>query len=196
MTYPDPRTQPSGDDHPVWPPQQAPDAPKKSRLPLILTAIAALAVVIVAAVITTLAVAGRDRTVAAPKPVATAAGAIPIEGCGSFCDDPTPTPAAGPILTKADIKLSTKITDKQCFGSAGCSITLKVIADHVDRASTLSPDETWEVTYEIRGVEDGPVIGSFEITGEQYTVNEEDVSTTSSKSKISIKVTDIEKVGL
>jgi hypothetical protein len=61
---------------------------------------------------------------------------------------------------------------------------------------TLSDDDTWLVTYEISGVDDGPLIGSFEMTGDEYTVNEEDVQTKSSKSKVTVKVTSVEKVGL
>lgn len=194
MTTIDPRTPESGSAQPVWPPQQLPAPGKKSRLPLILAAIAVLVIVIVAAVVTTLAVAGGSRNDAAPQTAApAAAGAIPVEGCGSFCDDPTPAPAAGPLLTKADVELSTKTTEKHCFGSAGCNLTLKVLAGWTQ---TLSADETWEVTYEIRGVEDGPLVGTFEITGDKYESNSEIVSTTSSKSKVTIKVTEVEKVGL
>lgn len=103
-------------------------------------------------------------------------------------------PAVSVTPKAADIKLTAKITDKQCFGSAGCLITFKVNMAY--SGPDLSTDDTWEVTYEVTGIKDGPMIGSFDITGDTYDVNEVNVDTTSSKKKISIKVTGVDKVGI
>lgn len=107
--------------------------------------------------------------------------------------DEDASPAAGPILTTDNIELSLKTTEKQCFGSAGCIVKVKVEAGW---DSTLSPDETWEVTYEITGDESGPIVGSFDVTGQQYDVNTENLSTKSKSTKIRIKVTSVDKLGI
>lgn len=100
--------------------------------------------------------------------------------------------AARPAASQ--FRLTPKITEKQCFGSAGCNVTLKVQVGY--HGAPLSEDDTWEVTYEISGDESGPIIGSFETTGTTYDVRTEMLSTKSSKTKIAIKVTDVEKVGI
>ena len=76
----------------------------------------------------------------------------------------------------------------------GCNVTLQVKMGY--GGPDLSEDDTWAVTYRITGDESGPIIGTIEVTGDQYDVNTEILSTRSSKTKISIKVTDVEKVGI
>jgi hypothetical protein len=100
----------------------------------------------------------------------------------------------GPTLDVSLIKLTPKVKDKQCFGSAGCNVTVKL--DMAYDGPTLAEDETWEVTYELRGGEDGPTIGTFEVTGKSYTVPEESVSTPNKNTQLTVKVTDVEKRGL
>jgi hypothetical protein len=123
------------------------------------------------------------------------AGERDLDGDSDIAATPAAEPTtAGPTLSASDITLRPKVTDKQCFGSAGCSVTIKI--DMSYRGPDLSPDETWAVTYEVSGDEDGPIIGTFDITGDQYTVNEESLSTKSKSTKVSIKVTDVEKLGI
>ncbi|MEU8242250.1 hypothetical protein AB0C07_28700 [Actinoplanes missouriensis] len=100
-----------------------------------------------------------------------------------------PTAEPGPTLSVSDLKLTPKVVKKQCFGSAGCNVSVKVEVGYDGPA--LSPDDTWEVTYEVTGDESGPIIGTFELAGERYDQNEISMSTRSSKSKIGIKVTDV-----
>lgn len=185
---------PGQPENPYWPPRPAPA--KKSRLPWIIAA--AVAALLIGGTTTGILVAGRDA------PTTTTGGVTtPVEehllgddgSDGSITPDPiVDTPAPGPTPRTADIKLTAKITDKQCFGSAGCHVEFKVNLAY--GGPVLSADDTWEVTYEITGVEDGPMIGTLEVTGDEYTVNEEFVSTSSSKKKISIKVTGVDKIGL
>jgi hypothetical protein len=196
MTTIDPRTPESGSPQPVWPPQQVPAPRRKSRLPMLIGGVFALVVVIVATVIATIALSGGSQPTAAPKPAS--AGALPVDQCGGgLCDaEPTAAPTTdGPAVTAADIKLTPQVTGKQCFGSAGCNVTLKVKLAYDGPA--LDPDGTWLVTYEIKGGDDGPIIGSFEMMGDRtYEVNTEIVGTRSSKTKVTIKVTNVEKVGV
>lgn len=157
--------------------------------------VVAAAALIVAAAIVVLVMSNRPHAPA----VATTKPAVPVDTCGEdLCSTPTPTPtatptAAGPVLTVADIHLTLKTTDKECFGSAGCNVQVKVEMGPLDEMPGAG--ETWEVTYEITGGNDGSSIGSFDITGDKYEINTEMVSTASSKSKLHVKVTDVERLG-
>lgn len=132
--------------------------------------------------------------------VAAAVAAVaPPDPTGQAVSDPLPTdggaPATGgPTLVASAIELTPKVIDKQCFGSAGCNVSIKVQMSY--GGPDLSPDDTFAVTYQVTGDESGPIIGTFEVTGSQYTEQEESLSTRSSKTKISIKVTGVEKVGI
>jgi len=98
-------------------------------------------------------------------------------------------------LTKQDVKLSLKTTSKQCFGSAGCNVTVQVqagVAASLQQA--LPPDGTWDVTYQITGDESGPIIGTFSLYGNgKYDVNEESLSTGSSYTPVRVKVISVEQ---
>lgn len=176
-----------------------PPAPKrKSRLPLVLGITGGL-ILLLAVLGIGIAIGGMGNDKAgtpSARDAGQTANAAPIDAGepGVPTDEPTEQPTAGPTPRVRDFALRPKITDKECFGSAGCSVTLKVQAEYVGPA--LNPDDTYEVTYEIRGVEEGPQIGSFEMTGDTYEVNEEFVDTKSSKSVITIKVTSVDKVGI
>lgn len=135
------------------------------------------------------------------KPTAGASQAsppLPQDPCGGGICATTPISAAAPPDSYqpkvSDFKLTPKITDKQCFGSAGCNVDLEVKVAY--GGPPLSADDTWRITYQITGDESGPIIGSTDITGENYDLNEESLSTKNSKTKITIKVTDVEKRGL
>lgn len=102
-------------------------------------------------------------------------------------ESPQPLPY---VPTKNDFKLTVKILKKECFGSAGCNITYRVQVSY--EGQPLNPSETWEVTYEVRGGEDGPVINTFTVNGDQASVDErENLSTSSASSRLSVVVTDV-----
>jgi hypothetical protein len=108
---------------------------------------------------------------------------------------PIPSPTTAGDLTRTDVELTLKTTEKQCFGSAGCSVTVGVRAA-VDQAviDSLPADGTWDVTYQITGDESGPIIGTFSLYGNgKYDVNEEFLSTRSSNTPIRVNVTDVER---
>jgi hypothetical protein len=108
----------------------------------------------------------------------------------------TEPPTTGRAITAADMTLTLKTTEKQCFGSAGCNLTVEVRAKRKPGVPEPNPDETWQVTYQITGDEAGPIIGSFEITDGKYDINEENLSTRSSKTKVTVKVISVEKEGI
>jgi hypothetical protein len=183
-------------------PATTPAPASKSRAPWLIAG--TLAALLIAGAVTGILVAARPAHVA----TATSTGDVqtqveehgapaPADVCGyleDLCATTPAVPAVSVTPKAADIKLTAKVTSKHCFGSAGCNVEFRVKMAY--SGPDLSADDTWEVTYEVTGVEDGPLLGSFDITGDTYDVNEEIAGTTSSSKKISIKVTAVDKVGL
>lgn len=197
MTYQPTPDQPPVVPGPQWyPPAPQPPAPRKTR-PLVWIGLALAGLVGLGLVGGILAAAqdlGKTTAVATTAP-------LPQDKCGGgICDEDTPaepavtTTTAGPKPYPNQFKLTPKTVSKQCFGSAGCIVEVQVKAEY--SGETLSEDDTWQVTYTLTGDESGPIIESFDLTGTTYDVSTISLSTKSSKTKISVKVTDVEKVGL
>lgn len=86
-----------------------------------------------------------------------------------------------------------KTTKKACFGSAGCNVTYHIDVTYAGTQS-LDDSKTYVVTYQVSGVDDGPAINSFEITGDQYTYDESEFGQTpSSSTRLKAKATDVEE---
>lgn len=133
-----------------------------------------------------------------------------IAGCagGGPVSDSTATDTAAPVATTTteaaaetttaptysvpkakDFKVTIKVREKQCFGSAGCNVTYRV---ELAWNQTYDPAVTYDVTYEVRGGEDGPVVNTLTVTGDEYQRDSEElVSTRSTKTKLSAVVTDV-----
>jgi hypothetical protein len=98
--------------------------------------------------------------------------------------EPNEPPSAG------DFAISVKVLSKHCFGSAGCNITYRI--DPSYSGHLLDSGDTYTITYEVTGVEDGPQINSFTLTGDQVQYeSEESAQTTSSSVKLKAKVTGV-----
>jgi hypothetical protein len=149
-------------------------------------------VIITAAVALVLGVmlGGASDTSTTPGPTTTVTkttAATPSEST----EDPTDTSSFH--TTKSDWKATLKITDKQCFGSAGCNVDVRVKIGYYGDSSLIPEDATIELTYKIKGASDGAVIGSTTVTNQtEYDVNTESVETRSSSSKLSVEITDVE----
>ncbi len=158
----------------------------KSRMVISFSAGAVILVALT--ILGTLAITHRDKPKAAASPEA--ASAWDLEQA-----QPEPaetTTAPGPALSATDLTLTPKVTKKQCFGSAGCNVSIKVEVGYGGPA--LSEDDTWEVTYQVTGDESGPIVGTFELTGTKYDQDEISLSTKNSKTKISVKVTGVDGI--
>lgn len=100
--------------------------------------------------------------------------------------------SSGYTPTKADFTLGVKILSKQCFGSAGCNIEFRIQPAYI--GDPLSDSQTTEVTYKIAGSQD-EYSNSFTMTGTDASVQEtESVSTASSTTKLTAKVTDVQSL--
>src|SRR4051794_37761822 len=100
------------------------------------------------------------------------------------CDElPSASPSAEPVTfnpTKKDFKITVKVREKKCFGSAGCNITYRINPDYVGDVEFPDTGET-EVFYKIRGAED-PIENYFTVDseGSAHFDSEETASTASS----------------
>lgn len=147
------------------------------------TGLAALAIV-VAGVVAAVVLTGKDEPSRVEQALAEAT------------QDPAPTTEAtttepAPVVTPSlsAIRLTPKILDKHCFGSAGCNVEFEI---DMSLGVMVTGGTVWRVTYEVTGVEDAPVIGSFELDDSSYDRVTELVQTASSKAKIKIRATEIE----
>lgn len=174
-------------NQPVWPPA----APKKRRTWL-WAGLAVAAVLAVCGIGSCIAFADAvDEAAKQPAPGQVRATAGSDKPNWPPADDAPAKKRANYRPKPADFKLTVKVLSKKCFGSAGCNVSYRVEVGYVG-ASQPSPEDTWRVTYAVSGVEDGPQVNSFILTGDQYSIDEEEFAQTkSSKAKLTAKVTDI-----
>jgi hypothetical protein len=89
-----------------------------------------------------------------------------------------------------DFKLTLKVLSKQCFGSAGCNLTYRILVSYA--GPTLNPATTYDVLYTVKGGEDGPITNTLKVTGDQSSVDEEESASTKHKAdKLTVAVTDV-----
>lgn len=136
-----------------------------------------------AAALTITALAGCTRTVVVhdSPPASTVATVDPVP----VVDSPAPFDYKAAGLT-----IDLKVTSKQCFGDAGCNVTVKPELS-VDDPSSVPDTASGEVTYTITGDESGPVIGTLTLTGSQYDGTETFLSTSGSGVTPKASITDI-----
>lgn len=111
-------------------------------------------------------------------------------GAGEVVATTTPVSVRTPGLD--DIHLTPRIMGRQCFGSAGCNVNLRI---DVAADFALDPAVTWEVTYEVTGPEDGPLVDTLTITGDEVSGPERVVSTPRSSTRLRVRVTAVSRVG-
>ncbi|MGJ5806052.1 hypothetical protein ACSCB1_44295 [Streptomyces europaeiscabiei] len=180
-------TTPPAPDFPPPVPPAAP-APKKNHTNAI---IIGAAVAIIATIITTgIVVVQATNDDSKPATTTSTASSVP--------DEDVVTPAAEEsertyaALTPADFTMELRTTERQCFGSAGCNVTVEPTLSYVGDWNGVDPDAVYSITYEIRGDKSGPVIETAELSDEtslSYTPTL--ISTVSSSKKVSVKITDV-----
>jgi hypothetical protein len=96
--------------------------------------------------------------------------------------------AAGPAIGVSDYGVKLKTTKKQCFGSAGCNVEIRLTL----AASAQAQGVPAEITVSVKGDESGPIIETISIDENgEYSPVEVSLSTKSSATKITAKVTDV-----
>ncbi|MFE4423876.1 hypothetical protein [Streptomyces sp. NPDC056817] len=123
---------------------------------------------------------------AAPSPSASA----PSISAEPVSDPTTESPAyADP--RPSDFTMKLKIKRKHCFGSAGCNVDVEPDLSY-GGILPIDPDKSYEITYQINGDESGPVIETISLTdGTSMEYYPSSLSTASSRTKITGKVTDV-----
>lgn len=134
---------------------------------------------------------GAGNTVDSNDPVITDKGAVATSGATPGSKAPE-KPAA--ILTPKDITLKVKILERQCFGSAGCNVEMRISSFEITPGK-LDPNASYEITYEYKGLTD-PVENRFTLDGNGTgQVDETEFGSTKRKSdKITAVVTSVEKL--
>jgi hypothetical protein len=118
----------------------------------------------------------------------------PIYDNGAAPVAPATAGPSYPNPVAADIQLTPKVTQKQCFGSAGCNVTFTVDLAYVGKGA--KPNSTWDITYDAVGPEDvltDTIKLRFDATGTHgtYDSTEQVVSTKRSSDAITLKITAI-----
>jgi hypothetical protein len=178
---------------PELPPTLAAEPPapaKKSRTNLVI--IGAAAAVIAAVVATGIVVVQSNGSDDKPA-AATTMSAPAVDTASAPTETPEPTYAD---LTDSSFTIELRTTKRQCFGSAGCNVTVEPKLTYLGDSESIDPTATYEITYEIHGDESGPVIETAELSN-QTSLNYRPtlVQTASSKTKLSVKITDITTQG-
>jgi len=109
-------------------------------------------------------------------------------------EEPGPSPTFEEVDAD-DFTIELRTTRRQCFGSAGCNVTVEPELTYVG-IGDIDPDASYEITYEIRGDRSGPVIATADLSDEtslNYTPSL--ISTASSGTKVSVKITDVTSRG-
>jgi len=171
--------------------------PLSSRPRWLIPAFAAIAALLVVAIIvgvTAIVLVGRSGGAIASGGATPSPTWSPIDW-----SKPSPTPyVPGPGTARAvgdppeasGFKIVVKVLKKNCYGSAGCNITFAIEPDYV--GADYDRSTTWQVTYEVIGPEEGPMINTFELTGTQISYQKEEFcSVPSSKTQLTVKVTSI-----
>jgi hypothetical protein len=81
--------------------------------------------------------------------------------------------------TTDDFAIEVSVKEQQCFGEAGCSTTFGIEPTYT---GLETPTGKFEITYELTGVEDGPVIETFTVEDSQFSFSPEISATVPSAS--------------
>ncbi|MFD8899825.1 hypothetical protein [Streptomyces ardesiacus] len=191
---PEPTTTPAAPAAPAAVP--APAEKKRPGNKVIIGAAAA----IIAAIVGTGIVVVQAVNNGDDKPAATATeSSVPSEDpATTVADEPEADPE--PVFTTPtadDFTIELRTTSRQCFGSAGCNITVEPDLAYTGFSDDLDPDAVYQITYEITGDTSGPIVKTAELS-EQTTLNytPTSLSTASSSTKLSVKITDITETGI
>lgn len=90
-----------------------------------------------------------------------------------------------------DFSIALSVKSKQCFGSAGCNLVVEPALSYLG-ANTLMSGYTCDLTYSIKGDEDGELIETaYNTGGTQYRISRTSISTPNSKTVPTAEVTSV-----
>jgi hypothetical protein len=176
-------------DFPPQPMPPGPPAPKRNRTNAIIIGAAAA---IIAAIITTGIVVVQSQDDDSKPAATTKSSATEKEAETTAAKEPDPEPTFAEIDADS-FAIDLRTTRRQCFGSAGCNVTVEPELTYLGADSNdIDPQAVYEITYEIKGDESGPVIATAELSDQtslSYTATS--ISTASADTDITVKITDV-----
>lgn len=122
---------------------------------------------------------------------ATTSPTTPSETTSASSSTTQPVQRANPLSAKS-WQLSLKIKSKECFGSAGCSVEFTPRLKWMGPGPKPEEDSSYDITYEVKGPEDGAITGTISTHGTHYDDDTTYVSTSNSRVKLTVKITQIE----
>jgi hypothetical protein len=187
---PAPTPPPTTPPPPAYPPPEVPTPPSRHRTRALVIGSAAA---VIAAIVTTGAVVVRS-TNDDDKPAGVAASSAPDADAVSPVMEPDPEPTYAEVDADS-FSIDLRTTARQCFGSAGCNVTVQPELTYLGSSGDLDPDAVYEITYEIHGDESGPVIQTAELTNQtSLSYRPSLISTASASStELSVEITDIQQ---
>ncbi len=95
------------------------------------------------------------------------------------------------VPTVRDFSLAVRTKEEQCFGSAGCNVTLGLTPTYTGLSVG---DAVWDVTYRLEGIEDGASVGTFTLDGDELSWSDESqVQTTTPGKRIRAVITSVDR---
>ena len=128
--------------------------------------------------------------------------ALLLASCGLSDAGSSSTPADGEASSEAeaaptytptpeDFTIDVRVKEEECFGSAGCNVTIGIVPEYIGEANY--GDDPWDVTYKIIGGSDGSTTNTMTLEGDEITFTDEEfVSTNQKGKKIEAKVTRVD----
>ena len=170
---------------PGFPPLPSePPEPTKNRTNAIILGSAAA---IIAAVVATGVIVVQSNNDDSPPPATAATNALADTAAAEPEPEPTYSERAARSFT-----ITLRTTERQCFGSAGSNMTVEPRLSYLGLTEDIDPDAIYEITYEIRGSESGPVIETAELSDRSsLNFTPTVLSTASASSKVSVEITDV-----
>jgi hypothetical protein len=174
-------------------PDFPPPPPKRNRTNAIITGSAAA---VIAAIVATGVVVVQSRDDGSkPAAAASTSSAPGKDAVTAAAGEPDPTPTYSEV-TPDSFTIKLKTTKRQCFGSAGCNVTVEPDLTFLGNSSDIDPDAVYEITYEIHGDESGPVIETAELS-DQTSLNftPSMIQTASAGTKVTVEITGVTAQG-
>lgn len=177
-------------------PPQPPAAQQKGRRRWLIPTVTGVAGLVLGTGIGGAGGSGNATTTAAPGSTTTATVTQTSTVTAPAAQPATSTTDAAPAdytPNPKDFKLTAKVLNKQCFGSAGCNVTYRVqVAKYTGQP--LPDDTTFEVTYQVAGPDDGTQVGTFTVTGGKAEMDSETMASTSSAGvTLKVKATSVDR---
>ncbi len=118
---------------------------------------------------------------------ATSTSAAPAPAATEADDDST----EAVTVEKDDFLIELKVTEKQCFGSAGCLVTTKASVTYIGVYETDELPSLIDITYKIKGATE-PYTATIEMEDGKYSPDVANVETKRKSDKLEAVVTSVE----